>query len=164
MKPRNRQKHKGRKESGTFSLIPHAVQDSPNWQACGGTAIKLLCDLVRQYNGRNNGDLCASIGLLRSRGWNSPDTLRWAIRELRHYGLLTLTRQGGLNCASLYAVTWLAIDECGGKLDCASTVVASADWKTPREPYCRPKKNASPSTDSVVDRYGFRSSEPKKAA
>jgi len=145
-------------------MIPHAVQDSPNWKACGGSAVKLLCDVARQYNGRNNGDLCASISVLRSRGWTSPDTLKWALRELRYYGFLTLTRQGGLNCASLYAVTWKPIDDCGGKLDCPSTSVASSDWKVPREPFIRPRKNSEPSTDSVADRYVFRSSGRQEAA
>jgi len=164
MKPRSRQKHKGRKVMGTFTRIPHAVQDSSNWKACGPSAIKLLCDVARQYNGRNNGDLCASISVLRPRGWTSPDTLRWALRELQHYGFLTLTRQGGLNCASLYALTWQAIDDCGGKLDCGPTSVASGEWSVPRELFVRPKKNRETSTDSEADRYGFRSSGRQEAA
>lgn len=164
MKPRSRQKYKGRKEAGTFTRIPHAVQDSANWQSCSGTAIKLLCDVARQFNGKNNGDLCASIGVLRSKGWKSPDTLRWALQELRHYGFLTLTRQGGLNCPSLYALSWREIDHCGGKLDCAPTSVASGEWKTPRERFRRAKKNAEPSTDSVAGRYGLRASEHQEAA
>lgn len=164
MKPSRRQKVKGRRESGTFTAIPHAVQDSANWRACGGTAIKLLCDLARQYNGGNNGDLCASISVLRPRGWNSPDTLKHALLELRHFGFLKLTRQGGLNCASLYAVTWHAIDDCKGKLECASTVVPSGDWKEPRAPYKRPEKNRKPSTETVVSRYGYRTSERQRAA
>ena len=47
-------------------------------------------------------------------------------------GMIELTRQGGLHCASLYAVTWLPIDECGGKLDVNATAVASGLWKQPK--------------------------------
>jgi hypothetical protein len=89
MKLRDRAKHKGRKAQGSFTLIPHAVQDSPNWHACGGSAIKLLCDLARQYRGSNNGDLCASMSILKPKGWTSPETVNFALRELRHYGLST---------------------------------------------------------------------------
>jgi len=157
MKPRDRAKHKGRRETGSFTLIPHAVQDSPNWGQCSGTAIKLLCDLARQYNGRNNGDLCAALTVIRSRGWRHDETVGNALRELRHYGLLLLTRQGGLNKPNLYALTWQAIDDCGGKLDCSPTHVAPGDWKQAREPFKRPPKKRNATTPSVATHYAIRS-------
>ena len=157
MKHRDRRKQKGRVVSGTFSAVPHAVQDSPNWHRCGGTAIKLLLALLRQFNGRNNGDLGASMTVLKRVGWRSPETISLALRELRHLGFITLTRQGGLHGASLYAVTWHPIDECNGKLDCAPTRVASGDWKTPREPFKRPQRVRRGNTDSELDRFGVRS-------
>lgn len=164
MKPRSRTKFKGRREGGTFTAIPHAVQDSTNWRQCSGTAIKMLCDVARQYNGRNNGDLCAALSVLKPYGWRAPETVWFALRELRHYGLLLLTRQGGLHGPSLYALTWQAIDSCGGKLEVSSTTTAPGDWKRPREPYKRPARNRKPTTSSVVDRYVIRSSGPRKAA
>ena len=121
-----RYRHKGRKDSGTFTAIPHAVMDSSGWRQCGGTAIKLLCDLARQFNGRNNGDLSAAETILPG---YAPETRSRALRELRHYGLILLTRQGGLHGASLYALTWHPIDECGGKLQVAATRTAPGDWK-----------------------------------
>ena len=164
MKPHDRQKHKGRSERGGFSLIPYAVQDSPNWHRCGGTAIKLLLALTRQYNGRNNGDLCASASVLEKYGLTRSGANPLAARELRYYGLIALTRQGGLHGPSLYALSWQAIDDRGGKLDCAPTHVASGDWRTPCEPFIRPPKKQNASTESVTRRDGFRRSEPKKAA
>lgn len=140
-KRRNRGRDTGRRESGTFTLIPHAVQDSANWRACSGTAIKMLCDLARQFNGRNNGDLCAALALLKPRGWTSPETILNALRELRHYGMIVLTRQGGLNFAGLYAVTWYPINDCGGKLEMAATTTAPSNWKSPTaERFRRPKR------------------------
>jgi hypothetical protein len=144
VKPRNRIKACGRRDSGTFTLIPHAVQDSPNWRACSGTGIKLLCDLARQFNGRNNGDLCAALTLMKPRGWTRRETILIAARELIHYGLIVLTRQGGLHYPNLYAVTWLAIDECGGKLDHPASRVASGAWKEPKERFRRPTKIKAP--------------------
>jgi len=140
-KQRSRSRHKGRRESGLFTLIPHAVQDCPNWKLCGGSAIKLLMDMARQYNGRNNGNLCASLSVLRHRGWSSPDTLNHALKELRHYGFIILTRQGGLHSPSLYALSWYGIDDCGGKLTCASpTLRAPGTWKNECPPYKRPPR------------------------
>lgn len=141
---------KGRAESGTFAAVPHAVMDSMAWSMCSGTAIKLLMELIGQYNGANNGDLCAAMTVLRPRGWKSDETVMYALRELRHYGLITLTRQGGLNKASLYAITWKPIDECKGKLECAPTRMASNDWKRCSEPYRRAARQKKATPQSVV--------------
>lgn len=151
MKPRSRVKHTGRREGWSFARIPHPVMDSPNWRRCSATAIKLLCELARQFNGHNNGDLSAAMSILRPRGWSSPETVTNAYRELMHYGLIELTRQGGLHGPSLYALTWLAIDECKGKLDCPSTRVASAAWKVAAATrFKRPAKKRGPTTPSVA--------------
>lgn len=162
MRSRNRIKAKGRSESGGFIAIPHAVQDSANWRQCSATAIKLLCDMARQFNGRNNGDLTGALSVLRKRGWSSPDTITWALRELRHYGLLQLTRQGGLHGASLYALTWKPIDDCGGKLDCGPTNVATGAWREAVPRFRRPPKSRKSATPSVAGRYAIRSSKPER--
>lgn len=164
MKARNRQRFKGRRENGTFTAIPHAVQDSPNWAQCSATAIKMLCDVARQYNGRNNGDLCAALSVLRPVGWRHPETVLWALRELRHYGLLLLTRQGGLHGPSLYALSWHAIDACGGKLEVPASTKASGEWKQERAKFRRPAKKRAASTPSDDDRYGIRSGRQEKTA
>ena len=163
MKPRSRQRHRGRSEGGTFTAVPHAVQDSASWRQCSATGIKLLCDVARQYNGRNNGDLCAALSVMTARGWSkSGDTIPNALRELRHYGLLLLTRQGGLHGPSLYALTWQPIDECGGKLERPATATPPGDWKQPREPFKRPPKKQNAIPPSGVQRTAIRCSKPKK--
>lgn len=146
-----RQKTKGRRESGGFVRIPHAVIDSQGWKLSNGTAIKMLCELARCFNGFNNGDLAATFKMLRPRGWSSPETITNACRELRSHGLIELTRQGGLHRSNLYALTWYPIDECRGKLDVASTKVASGLWKAAiAERYKRPPKNRKPTTPVVL--------------
>lgn len=132
-KPRSRRKHKGRKEFGGFSAIPHAVQDSANWCNASPNAIKLLIAIARAYNGKNNGDLCAAFSLMKKRGWSSQTTLDWGLKELQHYGLIQKTRQGDLTKKpSLYALTWLPIDDIGQKLElCSHSPVASGLWKFP---------------------------------
>lgn len=96
-----------------------------------GNSIKLLIDLGRQYNGHNNGDLCASMSLMRKYGWNSNQQLTKALKELISKNLIIQTRQGGLNMGpNLYALTWQRIHNCNGKLDIAETI--SAPRKFPR--------------------------------
>jgi hypothetical protein len=164
MKLRDRRKHKGRSECGSYFALPHAVMESPNYRALSAHTVKLLNDLGMQYRGANNGDLSAAWKIMHPRGWRSRDTLGRALAELLHFGLIEKTRQGGLNHCSLYALTWLAIDECRGKLDASATRVASGLWKTPQAPMPKPpRKNATPNTTGVSDRHGRRASSTRPA-
>ncbi|WP_125181311.1 hypothetical protein [Thiohalobacter thiocyanaticus] len=88
-------------------------------------------DLSYQYRGSNNGDLCAAWAIMQKRGWLSRVTLGKAIRELKDTGFIVVSRQGGKNKASLYALTWEGIDECDGKLDIAPRKTPPNDWKNP---------------------------------
>ena len=111
-------KSKGRKEAGGFSMFLHVVEDHPDFLSLSGGALKVLHWLVRQYNGKNNGNLSATITQLKHRGIASTATLKKALDELQAKNLIVRTREGrflnpGGRCA-LYAVTWFAIDECRG--------------------------------------------------
>src|SRR5690349_7962559 len=105
MSSRSRSKAKGRSETGSFFAFPHAVMESPAFRQLSAHAVKLLCNLGEQYRGKNNGDLCAAWKVMQPRGWKSRDTLARAISELLAAGLIEKTRQGGLHCCSLYALT-----------------------------------------------------------
>jgi hypothetical protein len=140
MKNQNRYKTTNRKESGGYSSLPHVVQESANWAQCSPMAIKLLMDLLSQFKGSNNGDLCAALRILKPKGWTRGETISNALRELIHYGMIEMTRQGGLHRASLYAVTWKPIDYCNGKLDVNATHVASRLWAQTKPPHVRPIK------------------------
>lgn len=58
---------------------------------------------------------------MRKHGWRSKAALQRAIDELLQTGFIVRTRLGGRNRAALYAITWLSINECGGKLDVRPT-------------------------------------------
>jgi hypothetical protein len=150
MKAKSRAKHTGRRESGTFILIPHAVIDSANWKRASPTAICLLMELARQYNGYNNGNLCTSRTVLRPRGWTSPEVITWATRELLHFGFIIRTKRGGLHMGpNLYALTWHAIDDCKGRHHCAATIASPGDWKEEKPAFVRPGKKIKRNTPSV---------------
>lgn len=95
-------------------------------------AAKLLLDIASQWQLGRNGDASAAFeNVLRARGWRSKATLHNALKELRQSGLIVQTRQGSLHQCSLYALGWLAIDECGGKLDMKPTTRPLNNWQDP---------------------------------
>lgn len=128
-----RAKHKGRKGNAPFLHIPHYVLDSGAYRRLDGWSAKLLLDIAGQFKGYNNGDLNAVWSQMRNRGWRSKGTLHKALNTLLGAGLIEQTRQGGKNRCSLYAVTWRAIDECGGKLDVRPTKGPSNLYQFPNE-------------------------------
>ena len=109
-------------------------------------ATKLLLDLASQWQLGRNGDASAAFEkVMRARGWRSKATLYKSLKELRDSGLIVLTRQGSLHECSLYGLGWLAIDECGGKLDMKATTRPINDWLDPP----KPMENNSASTPRV---------------
>ena len=136
---RKRERFKGRRESGSFLALPHDCLNHENFINLSPHSVKLLVDLSSQYKGSNNGDLCLTWSMMEKRGWRSQSTLDKCRRELLHFGWIELTRQGGRNQASLYAITWRSVDECKGKLDLKETKVASGKWKTPKSDFSNSK-------------------------
>jgi hypothetical protein len=146
MKPRSRLRHKGRSESGgTFTAIPHAVQDCANWRQCSATAIKMLCDVARQYNGRNNGDLCAALSVLRPYGWTAPETVLGFARatalrlpaadSARRIARAELVRRDveADRRVRRQADLCEAVTRCAGRLETAARTVQAAEQKTKRQ-------------------------------
>ena len=125
----------GRSPNKHFLRLTSSVYCAENFKKLSGSAVKLLIDIALQYRGYNNGDLQASITLMRERGWKSSATLNRARQELLHYGFIELTRQGGLGKCSLFAITWESIDECDGKLDVRPTRTPSLDFQLTRPTY-----------------------------
>lgn len=118
-----------KRERGGFVALPYAVIRSQAFAGLGAHAVKLLCDLLSQYRGDNNGDLCAVWGVMHARGWRSRDTLERARCELLDGGWILISRQGGRHQATLYAVTFYAVDYCDGKLDMRPTGAPLSDWR-----------------------------------
>lgn len=146
---RDRAKVKGRRDKrrNRFAMIPGDVIHSVNWSRTSKPCRALVTDIAVQYNGHNNGDLTAAISAMRPLGWTSSDTLRALLLEAQHYGLLEMTRQGGLLVgASLYALGWKPVDACKDrngacKLDdptmCGMTL---RKWQVPQPRYQRAER------------------------
>ena len=72
-------------------------------------------EFARQFVRNNNGRLLASSSYLRKRGWNSPDVITRAKRELLKAGFIFETVMGHRpNKASWYAITWQSLDNLKG--------------------------------------------------
>jgi len=137
-------KAKGRAEKGRFVALPHHCLNHENYICMTYKAKALFVNLLLQYNGSNNGDLCIAFSLMKKQGWNSKQTLFLAMDELQHYGWVVRTRTGGMNnTPHLYAMTFLAVDECKGKLDINATKTASGIWKNKVGKWVKPERYQS---------------------
>ncbi len=119
---------KGRSGKSVYFGLPHTLINTRKYRSLSSHAIKLLVDLGSQYRGFNNGDLCAAWALMKDMGWKSRSSLYKAKKELIDVGFIIVTRQGGRNMATLFAITWKEINECKGKLDIKPTKNAPGGW------------------------------------
>lgn len=118
-----------RRETGGFAAIPHCLLESSVFTSLSAHAVKLLMDLATQFKGFNNGDLCTAWTIMEKRGWKSRDTLNKARQELLDQELVIVSRRGDRKRPNLYALTFFAIDECGGKLDVKPTDRPYSTWR-----------------------------------
>ena len=147
--------------NGAFLPFRLDVLRSSALAALSPYASKLLLDIASQWSMGKNGDASVAFEkVLRARGWRSKATLYKALKELVASGLIMQTRQGSLHECSLYALGWLAIDDCGNKLDVKQTASPLDHWRkfesdrknsssTPRVPMV--VKNPHLSTPRVPD-------------
>lgn len=95
---------------GRFTAVPHAVLDSVAFMGASHPAKALLCELMRQHNGSNNGHLQLATSWLKPRGWTSVGVIHRAKQELVARNLVVKTRMGGLNAGpDLWALSWFPV-------------------------------------------------------
>lgn len=99
-------------KKGRFVGIPYEVARSKPFIDLRAPEVKLLFDLMCQYNGSNNGCLSPCHTLMRERGWAKSSLYR-AFVNLEHSGFVVITRIGTKirGIPTLVAVTWNSIDE-----------------------------------------------------
>ena len=137
---------KGRVDApGGFAGIPRVVMKHPDYQSLSGGAVKLLLELSSQFKGKNNGDPTTAHSVVGNRGCGAKDTVKANTQKLIDAGMIIQTREGrftnpGGRCA-LYALTWLAIDECPGK-----DLSVSPTSTPPRKFSLKINKNPCPET------------------
>lgn len=125
---RRREKFKSKWGGGEFNALPRQFTRSNVLRQLGPFESKLLLDLLAQYNGFNNGDLCITWSVMKGRCWNSRTTLHNAKQGLLDHGLIVCTRPGTRRRCALYALTLYDIDECKGKHDVKPTSAPLRLW------------------------------------
>ena len=131
MRPRNKRAPKW--GGGQFAALPEVVLRSAKFASLSPVAVKLMLDLLSQYNGKNNGDLCAAYSVMQKRGWSSKSNLDRALKELLATKFIAIAEQGGRHKPTLYAITFYAVDECSDKKGISKhslkpTSMPSNDW------------------------------------
>ena len=142
----SRKRFKRRGDTASFVMFQHRMLRDRRFISLSGRACHALLYLAGQFNGKNNGDLGIAWTVARAKGVTSNSNLRAGVNELLDRGFIVLTRQGGRNKCSLYALGWFPIDECGGKLDIPATRVAPNDWLWKNETSKPPAVQHEPST------------------
>lgn len=102
---------RGRRNSPPFVRLNRDMLESDAYAQLSPKAVKLMVDMLNQYNGYNNGDLSITWSIMKKRGWKSNGTVWKAAQELIDKKFILLTRQGGKNQPNLYASTFHAIDD-----------------------------------------------------
>jgi len=73
---------KDKRDGGKFFALPYVVLNGAAYLSLSAHGRMLLLDLLSQYNGNNNGDLCMAYSMMKLRGWRSTHTLQNAKKEL----------------------------------------------------------------------------------
>ena len=123
-----RRRSNGKWGGGEFNALPWQFTRSQVLSRMSPYACKLLCDLLAQYRGFNNGDLSIVWKIMHERGWRSKATLEKATQELLDVELIIRTRQGHRRQCHLYALSLYDIDECRGKHDTKPTSSPPRSW------------------------------------
>ena len=72
----------GRSKTPPFVQLRKDVITSTQWANLSYKAVKLFVDVLEQYNGNNNGDMCITMSVMKKKGWVSSGTLHAAKTEL----------------------------------------------------------------------------------
>ena len=99
----------------SFASIPRYVIDTKAFMCLRGNSVKLLVLLASQYKGNNNGDLIITHSFYKT-FFKSSQTMYAARDELEQKGFIATNAFGGMSCGgykqpSLYALTWLPVDD-----------------------------------------------------
>lgn len=133
VRARKRTRVSGKYDNGPYIQMPHRVFRSREMQYLQREyplAAVLLFQMMSQHNGSNNGDL--AVAVVRDQ-WKSTHTLYRCVSQLMQLGWIIKTRHGQWghkNSPALYALAWLPIDECNGKLELAVSTTKPLDtWR-----------------------------------
>jgi hypothetical protein len=148
-----------KKQTEPFIQISDLILSSEAYKNLGFSARSMLIEIVKYYNGRNNGSIFISKQVLKSRGF-SKNTATKALKELTSHGFIYMTKKGGnLNGGcSWYAITWLQINRIEGQSLENFVANAYAKWM-PIEKNHRSKIGSAQHQNLGIAEYEVKPSE-----
>ncbi len=136
-----------KRKNGRFIGIPYHIASSEQFAKLKAPSVKLIIDLLTQYNGNNNGMLSPCYTLMKKRNWARSSLYR-AYADLVHSGFIVVTRQGMKirGFPTLVAITWNSVDEpikCSFDVDVKISPVPLSFWNRDKsqwsiEPHIKP--------------------------
>ena len=145
---------RSRKKRHRFAQLPHWVFKTDEYASLSHKARSLLIEITLNYDGKNNGDLSATFNQMKARGWKSPNTLQAAKNELVEAGFIQVSRAGSFrNTPTLYALTWLNVDDCKGKIDIPVTTTPNMLFLKTRKAELPPPEKRWRKTLPISNRY-----------
>jgi hypothetical protein len=119
---------KGKEYSGPLIILEKSVFETREFSRLSGNAVKVLIRIALGYDRYNNGRLSFTAREAEWAGFKSKDVVNKARDELLHTGWLKITRQGGRNAPTLYALTWRPVNYDDGLL-CEPPLPRSDLWR-----------------------------------
>ncbi len=99
---------------GRFAAVPHDVLVSPGYLGTSPPARAVLLEVLRHFNGSNNGAIGLGVRDAAKRCKVSPATVARALQELADAGLVDCMAKGSFaiknGLASTFRLTWLRCD------------------------------------------------------
>ena len=98
---------KGRSKSGpTFSPLFHFMMETPAWRNLTTQERIAYVEVLRRYNGSNNGRIVASVRQVAEGANINKDTAGRCLQRLQDLGFLELVTPGGFSRKNRHASEW----------------------------------------------------------
>lgn len=137
----------GRSTGDRFVQLPHWLLDCPAFRSLKPQAVAIYVQLMRIYNGSNNGSLGLSVRTAAARCNIAKDTASKAFKELAEKGFIECMRPGGFSRKTRLAAEWrltaLKCDRTGRTSNTALFLKWGRDKWTDARPRIVPKEGQS---------------------
>lgn len=107
-----------------FLRVINAIYDHPAWKELSADARCILLELIRRYNGRNNGFITLSCREAAAIFHGGKGTAQTRLSELQAHGLVKIVNKGVYQ--NRHATTWLLTFET----DDRNSHRPTHDWKS----------------------------------